>query len=531
LVLDPLLRIARKLLDIMSRFHNNKLNTVSLFDEDPTTPTHKPSRKRGRNMTAPECHSRNLLQHGSPIETYRGPEVDNSYVHYGYEQDMYQRGEYHAMRGHVAPAPAPVNNGGSVSYTPTYDSDYAESDREDLPPSKIPKINKDGAPRKPRQPRPKLLKWSDNDWKNVVLGIVWACGETGVQIPFDQAGQVVGESCTAGALQQAILKLRGKQIAEGYQIPSLRMAWTRKNKRSSSLSSTANTNPQPNAGQDPLTPSRPSLIVKLKVLVSKSGHVKHSPGFNKAGADCVHEESKEKDEILNHLQDQKSGEPDDDVFKFDNDGAQDKDGFVDSKINGSAVNNLPSNGNVPKDGQVFGVTIPHASPPGKLSGYGGDIVPQRMANPYHHTRGAHFEAFDFDGNDRGRELKSVDLDSFEFVDEDNEALLRRPRSAFIPEMSPLSGHAYESPYSFSREEGQGVRGHSPVWFASGQRGAQGFLDLPCSPQDGPSLEAGHVPDLFSHNVFANCGIDQGPYADVFMAEAHDGYGFNAGHSN
>ncbi|KAF1942095.1 hypothetical protein EJ02DRAFT_434296 [Clathrospora elynae] len=128
----------------------------------------------------------------------------------------------------------------TVSYAPMYGSEDEGSGLEDRLASNPPKINKDGVPRKPRAPRPKLLKWSDNDWKNVVLGIIWACGETGVQIPFDQAAQVVGQSCTAGALQQAILKLRGRQIAEGYQIPSLRMAWTRKNKDSGTPAFTAN---------------------------------------------------------------------------------------------------------------------------------------------------------------------------------------------------------------------------------------------------------------------------------------------------
>jgi hypothetical protein len=127
-----------------------------------------------------------------------------------------------------------------VSSTPAGNSDYSESDYDERRPSKVPKLNKDGIPRKPRQPRPKLLKWDDNDWKNVALGLVWACGENGIQIPFDQASQVVSESCTAGALQQALLKLRGKQIAEGFQIPSLRMAWTRKNKNATSSVSNAN---------------------------------------------------------------------------------------------------------------------------------------------------------------------------------------------------------------------------------------------------------------------------------------------------
>jgi hypothetical protein len=118
----------------------------------------------------------------------------------------------------------------SVSAAPAEDSDFAASESEDERHRKTPKLNKDGGPRKPRQPRPKLLKWSDDDWKNVCLGIVWACGETGVQIPFEQAAQVVSEKCTAGALQQALLKLRGKQVDAGHSIPNLRMAWTRKNK-------------------------------------------------------------------------------------------------------------------------------------------------------------------------------------------------------------------------------------------------------------------------------------------------------------
>jgi hypothetical protein len=118
----------------------------------------------------------------------------------------------------------------SVSAAPAENSEFAASESEDEHPRKTPKLNKDGVPRKPRQPRAKLLKWSDDDWKNVCLGIVWACGETGVQIPFEQAAQVVGEKCTAGALQQALLKLRGKQVDAGHSIPSLKMAWTRKNK-------------------------------------------------------------------------------------------------------------------------------------------------------------------------------------------------------------------------------------------------------------------------------------------------------------
>lgn len=129
-----------------------------------------------------------------------------------------------------------------VSFTPFGEDESDESDYEDRRPAKVPKLNKDGVPRKPRQPRPKLLKWQDDDWKRVCLGIVWACGDNGIQIPFEQASQVVSESCTAGALQQALLKLRAKQIAEGHQIPALKMAWTRKGRNPAPPKTDANTN-------------------------------------------------------------------------------------------------------------------------------------------------------------------------------------------------------------------------------------------------------------------------------------------------
>jgi hypothetical protein len=157
----------------------------------------------------------------------------------------------------------------AVSSTPLGGSECYESEYDEHRPCKIPKLNKDGIPRKPRQPRPKLLKWDDNDWKNVALGLVWACGENGIQIPFDQASQIVSESCTAGALQQALLKLRGKQIAEGFQIPSLRMAWTRKNKNAVSSSSSANSKTQQvSIGTHKRKPTRfagnQSLLVTLR---------------------------------------------------------------------------------------------------------------------------------------------------------------------------------------------------------------------------------------------------------------------------
>ena len=157
----------------------------------------------------------------------------------------------------------------TVSATPAEESDFAVSESEEDRPRKTQKINKDGAPRKPRRPRPKLLKWSDDDWKNVCLGIVWACGETGIQIPFEQAAQVVGEKCTAGALQQALLKLRGKQIDAGHQIPNLKMAWTRKN-RYAAPNAKAKPSQEPEANKPRKKPTRMEATQSLLVTLSRA---------------------------------------------------------------------------------------------------------------------------------------------------------------------------------------------------------------------------------------------------------------------
>jgi hypothetical protein len=207
------------------------------------------------------------------IESPTGP-INADYDLHGMTAEAAQANVDAGVADVDAPVKAEPEEEQEVSLTPLGGSEYDESEYDERRPSKIPKLNKDGIPRKPRQPRPKLLKWDDNDWKNVALGLVWACGENGIQIPFDQASQIVSESCTAGALQQALLKLRGKQIAEGFQIPSLRMAWTRKNKNSTSSKSSADLKPlQDGNGTHKLTtpkrkPTRfagnQSLLITLK---------------------------------------------------------------------------------------------------------------------------------------------------------------------------------------------------------------------------------------------------------------------------
>lgn len=472
----------------MSRSHNNQLNTVSLFDEEQS----RPPRKRSYNMA--QCHSNTLDEHDGPIETYGGPEVKNSYVNYAYLKDTYQRG---LVPGQAPPVPAVKVEDGDVfvSNTPTYDSDYAESDRDDRRPSKVPKINKDGGPRKPRQPRPRLLKWSDNDWKNVVLGIVWACGEAGVQIPFDQAAQVVGESCTAGALQQAILKLRGKQIDEGYQIPSLRMAWTRKNKCASSSSFSTNTKPQQVTGQNRMVEPRQSLVVKLKVTVRDSA-VKNDGHAARQG----------------------------------------NSGLVGDHVDGFGIV-YPMNDIHTTGSQGIPVVSGHPSDPGSSAGPYRDIVKQAVPTQYHQSADT---SFDFEQHMRDMEAQKFeeyvkDHEEYDFVGNDSQEHLfaesesdNGRSSGFLPEMSSPLGNTYESPYSsFHSSHLQ----HSLLPPSTAQHG----LPYPLQVQAGGEeahLDVAHFPDIFPHYVFPNCSIDaQGSFADVYKTEAHEDYDFNAGHFN
>ncbi|KAF2715226.1 hypothetical protein K504DRAFT_22461 [Pleomassaria siparia CBS 279.74] len=120
------------------------------------------------------------------------------------------------------------------------DSESEDGEYQDVSATPTLKTRKNGTPRKARKARKKLLKWDDYDWKKGMLAIVWACGEAGLDIPFRQAAQQVDDGCTAGAFQQAILKLREKMNADGAQMPVLKMAWTR-NKVSSSTNTEQST--------------------------------------------------------------------------------------------------------------------------------------------------------------------------------------------------------------------------------------------------------------------------------------------------
>ncbi|CAI6333679.1 unnamed protein product [Periconia digitata] len=126
--------------------------------------------------------------------------------------------------------------------------DDSDSDYQDQPKKR--KINKNGEPRKVRKPRAFLRQWNENDVTRALMGIVWAAGENNIRLPFDQAAQVVGEGCTASALQQAILKIHTRINEEGAQIPKIKMSWPSK----ASNTSDSNTN---GAGSDSNSIGRP----------------------------------------------------------------------------------------------------------------------------------------------------------------------------------------------------------------------------------------------------------------------------------
>ncbi|KAF1972287.1 hypothetical protein BU23DRAFT_165285 [Bimuria novae-zelandiae CBS 107.79] len=95
--------------------------------------------------------------------------------------------------------------------------------------SKKRKLNKDGKERKARDPRGHLRTWGEQVLTKALIGVVWACGENGVEIPFEQAAQMVDEKCTSGALQQAILKARTKANTQwNMQLPNIKMHWPKK---------------------------------------------------------------------------------------------------------------------------------------------------------------------------------------------------------------------------------------------------------------------------------------------------------------
>lgn len=126
-------------------------------------------------------------------------------------------------------ANSPKQNG-DADYDPNVggdDSDYKK--RSTKQGAKKRKLNKDGRSRKVRQPRGHLRRWDENDLMRSLLGIVWACGESGTVIPFEQAAKLVDPTCTASALQQAILKMQTKLNSEGAQIPKIKMNWPKKN--------------------------------------------------------------------------------------------------------------------------------------------------------------------------------------------------------------------------------------------------------------------------------------------------------------
>ena len=83
--------------------------------------------------------------------------------------------------------------------------------------------------RRARAPRARLMKWTPEVWTQVLLHVTAACGERGIDIPWETVGQGLGEDITASAVQQALLKLRNSRYNDGLPVPPpLKMNWSRK---------------------------------------------------------------------------------------------------------------------------------------------------------------------------------------------------------------------------------------------------------------------------------------------------------------
>ncbi|KAJ4353748.1 uncharacterized protein N0V89_005478 [Didymosphaeria variabile] len=163
----------------------------------------------------PQMDNQHAVDSGSnPYPSYNNPTFD------GYSNDQSPASsDIHIKREH--------DDGDYVDSDLAADEDINdEAYSEQL--GKKRKINKNGRMRKVRQPRGNLRRWDENDVSRALMGIVWACGENGVQIPFDQAAKLVDQTCTAGALQQAILKIQTKLNKDGEQIPRIKMNWPKK---------------------------------------------------------------------------------------------------------------------------------------------------------------------------------------------------------------------------------------------------------------------------------------------------------------
>ncbi|KAF2272282.1 uncharacterized protein EI97DRAFT_229212 [Westerdykella ornata] len=100
-------------------------------------------------------------------------------------------------------------------------------------------INKSGQPRKEREPRPKLMRWNDADWRRAVLSLIGVCGEVGIAIPFEKVARSINENLTGTAFQQALLKLRTRMTDEGYEVPVLKMRWSKKDDDNNTVSATS----------------------------------------------------------------------------------------------------------------------------------------------------------------------------------------------------------------------------------------------------------------------------------------------------
>ncbi|KAG9202641.1 hypothetical protein G6514_004133 [Epicoccum nigrum] len=87
----------------------------------------------------------------------------------------------------------------------------------------VAKIKKNGQPYKARLIGRKLCLWEKDDLEKAVIGLIIAANKVDANLDYELAASFIG--VTAGAFQQAIVKIHKKLTGQGMDLPKIHMKW------------------------------------------------------------------------------------------------------------------------------------------------------------------------------------------------------------------------------------------------------------------------------------------------------------------
>lgn len=87
----------------------------------------------------------------------------------------------------------------------------------------VAKIKKNGQPYKARLTGRKLCLWEKDDLEKAVIGLIIAANKVDANLDYELAASFIG--VTAGAFQQAIVKIHKKLTGQGMDLPKIHMKW------------------------------------------------------------------------------------------------------------------------------------------------------------------------------------------------------------------------------------------------------------------------------------------------------------------